>query len=86
MSKTGCWVLTKEVNAYDQEGEYFVAIWEKKPTLEQLAKHFGHTPEADYSGSVMKAVAFLMHVEKGGGRQGVEDEWFILKHVKYGDN
>lgn len=30
------WVLTSEVNDYDQYGEYFEAVFKDKPTLEQL--------------------------------------------------
>lgn len=80
----GVWVLTREINAYEQDGEYFVAVWEKKPSLEQLAHHFGHV-QGGQSGNVMKALAFLMHIEKGGGRQAVEGEWFNLRHVPFGE-
>lgn len=30
------WVLTSEVNDYNQYGEYFEAVFKDKPTLEQL--------------------------------------------------
>lgn len=83
MSK-GVWVLTRKINAYEQDGEYFVAVWGKKPTLEQLARHFGYLRDAqtviDY-----QALAFLIHVEKGGGRQAIEYEWFNLRHVPFGE-
>lgn len=32
------WVLTSSYNMYDQQGEYFIACWLEKPTLEQLLK------------------------------------------------
>ena len=34
------WVLTSEVNDYDQCGEYFEAVFKEKPTLEQLMIDF----------------------------------------------
>lgn len=30
------WVLTEEVNDYNQYGEYFLAVFREKPTLEEL--------------------------------------------------
>jgi hypothetical protein len=30
------WILTEEYNEHDQHGEYFVAIFKNKPTVEQL--------------------------------------------------
>lgn len=34
--KISVWVLTYEVNDYDQYGEYFLAVSKEKPTLEEL--------------------------------------------------
>lgn len=31
-----CWILTSEINAYDQEGEYFIDVFENRPTPDQL--------------------------------------------------
>jgi hypothetical protein len=30
------WVLTVNVNDYDQHGDYYVASWDKKPSVEDL--------------------------------------------------
>lgn len=30
------WVLTETVNDYNQYGEYFLAVFKEKPTLEEL--------------------------------------------------
>lgn len=49
------WVLTREVNEYNQEGEYFVAVFPKKPTAQQLIENL--VPEEDVD-----------HVLNGGGR------------------
>ena len=35
------WVLTRAINEYGQEGEYFVDAWDAKPTEEQLKKATG---------------------------------------------
>lgn len=62
------WVLTREINQYDQDGEYFVSAWNEKPTHQTL-KLFG-VPENR-----------LRHVLNGGGRVGSENEWFFLKKL-----
>lgn len=63
------YVLTREVNAYDQFGEYFVAVFANKPTTTQLREH--EVPEGR-----------LTHVLKGGGRLDHEAEWFHLRKVR----
>lgn len=60
------YVLTREINQYDQDGEYFVAFFDGLPHHTQLTK-FG-VPQNR-----------LKHVQKGGGRVEYEDEWFYLK-------
>jgi hypothetical protein len=62
------WVLTSEINAYDQFGAYFEAVYANKPTHQQLTE--AKVPQNR-----------LRHVLNGGGRIGVEDQWFILKEV-----
>ena len=69
------WILTEEFNDYDQHGEYFVAWFPKKPTMEELSKHFS---EED-----------AIHILNGGGRRGDngrywEDQWYNLKEVDGG--
>lgn len=34
-----CWVLTLAVNDYRQHGDYLVAVWDSKPSVEALEKH-----------------------------------------------
>ena len=60
------WVLTREVNDYDQHGEYFVAVFGSKPTHEQLT-------------ALDVPKTRLRHVLNGGGRVEFEDEWFHLR-------
>lgn len=76
--KQTVWVLTSEVNAYDQAGEYFVKVFAKKPELEQL---IDATKGTAPSSNVQELLKFLLHLQKGGGRMGTEDTWFHLREV-----
>lgn len=63
-------VLTREINQYDQDGEYFVAVFVKKPTREQLLAH-GVSEQC------------VEHTLMFGGRStGREDEWFNIREVE----
>lgn len=64
--KNTVWVLTEEHNDYNQYGEYFIAAFMEKPTVEKLMK---------FNMNEMLA----QHVLNGGGRQKYEDQWFILR-------
>ncbi len=71
-------VLTREHNLYDQQGEYFVAVFTHKPTerqlvpiLEQDGQLFGH--------HVDEVAAKL--VADGGGRIDKEDCWYSLEPI-----
>lgn len=63
------WILTEEFNAYDQYGEYFVAVFSERPHHAQLSAH--EVPQNR-----------LRHVLNGGGRVGTEDRWFHLRKVE----
>jgi hypothetical protein len=63
------WVLTREINQYNQDGEYFVGAWRKKPTHQQLTE-------------VGVPQDRLSMVLEGGGRVYPEEEWFYLKEQK----
>jgi hypothetical protein len=60
------YVLTRSINDYNQDGEYFVAVFHKKPTVEQLLEN-----------GVSKEEVF--HVLEKGGRRVFEDEWSHLR-------
>lgn len=65
MNKT-VYVLTEEYNEYNQYGEYFIAAFMQKPTLEQLMKF-----------DMNEIVA--QHVLTGGGRIQYEHHWYNLR-------
>ena len=66
------WVITRAINQYDQDGDYFECVFENKPTIEQLVKYFGNKKLA-------------IHVLKGGGRQNLEQSWYFLTEIKSGE-
>jgi hypothetical protein len=61
------WVLTRRINEYSQDGEYFVCIFECKPTIQELK-------------DVLKTEndTTLEWIIQGGGRQNSEYEWYYL--------
>lgn len=61
------WILTREINQYDQDGEYFVAAWTVKPTETQIEKCV-YNANND----------LLHHILNGGGRLKYEYEWYNL--------
>ena len=64
MSKV--WVVTREINEYNQDGEYFVAAFKSKPTFQQLKKLLNGDDVT------------IDKLTRGGGRQGTEYEWYNL--------
>ncbi len=65
------WILTKEINDYNQEGEYFIEVYAQKPTLDQLREVVHFSIENDYK-----------HLLQGGGQRGCEYEWYCLNEVE----
>lgn len=67
------WILTKEINEYYQEGAYFVCAFESKPSVDTLS-------------SILKDERLAIHLSiNGGGRVGVENEWYYLKEYSNGE-
>ena len=67
------YILTESYNLYDQQGDYFIAWWPNKPTIEELRKvitGYGDT--------------CLQHVLDGGGRRNYEDSWYLLHEMESG--
>lgn len=82
MAQKTVWVLTREHNEYDQHGEYFVAVFGKKPTLGELADFMAKQEDAPRPGNILDGVAFIMHLHGGGGRRDSESVWFNLRTVE----
>jgi hypothetical protein len=66
------WVLTREINQYEQDGEYYVQAFLEKPSEQELSEFVPKGSEA--------------WVHSGGGRQdspyrGLDNEWFHLREV-----
>ena len=66
------WIVTKELNAYDQYGEYFVCVYAQKPTFSQLKNSLGLSDVTTGK------------LTRGGGREDCEDEWYSLHKIKSG--
>lgn len=70
------WILTCEVDGYDQRGKYFVAAFLEKPSkdaLRDVLKWYGDATDA-----------LLDHVLAGGGRLDSDNLWYFLKEVEEG--
>lgn len=82
MAKPDVWILTQEFNDYDQHGAYFVAAFDGKPTIARMAEVLDmRGAEHDTTFNVMAAVALIEHILQGGGRRGVENNWYRLEKV-----
>jgi len=64
-------VITCEVNEYDQYGEYFVMAFAKRPVLGDL-------------GNLTVDAMTKKHILAGGGRRGNEEVWYNLCEVEEG--
>ena len=72
------WVLTSEINEYDQAGEYFEAVFINKPTAEQIQIH------CNLSEASMEEDQLISHILGGGGRVGDEYIWYHLRQEDAG--
>lgn len=64
------YVLTREINQYDQDGEYFVHAWTYMPKQEDIIQWVGNSKTANHI------------IINGGGRVEFEDEWYYLREVR----
>jgi hypothetical protein len=80
VTKRTVWILTYEVNDYNQEGEYFLAAFDKKPDHQKLAEALRGA--SGVPNDIMSALALLEHILKGGGRRGDENHWYGLEEVE----
>lgn len=68
------WVITRAINEYEQDGDYFVCVFDKKPNIEQVVKTLNCYEEY---------AKFLL--ETGGGRRDIEYTWYYLVEMKNGE-
>ena len=74
------WVLTTEVNAYDQYGEYFVCVFASKPTFHEVKAAV--LKDSKYIDKSILDVTCGNLVRNGGGRIDDEDCWYFLREVE----
>ena len=67
------WIVTREHNAYDQFGEYFVAVFTEKPEFKDLKALNLHESDAT-----------IGKLTRGGGRHKWEDTWYNLHEIECG--
>ena len=67
------WIITRAINQYDQDGEYFVSWFDHKPTFKELKELLPR-----------ESVVTLGKLTRGGGRHDYEYEWFYLNEIKQG--
>jgi hypothetical protein len=79
------WILTSEVNDYDQHGKYFQGVFSEKPTIETLAIFFAKN-DKQVGHNIPSALALIEHIRAGGGRRGNEDMWYYLEEVECEEN
>jgi len=66
------YVLTRAINQYDQEGDYFEAVFTEIPSKDKIKELLKCSDkEAE-------------HIIKGGERQETEQEWYILTKIQSG--
>ena len=70
-------VLTSEVNAYDQCGEYFVCLFSSMPSFNEL-KNTIMSSSFYVDESIIDRVCGNL-IRTGGGRLESEDCWFFLR-------
>jgi len=67
------WVITRAINQYNQDGDYLVCVFENKPTFQELKK------------ALQLNNVTIGKLTRGGGRQGIENEWYFLTELKSGE-
>jgi len=66
------WVITRSINDYNQDGDYFVSVFDHKPSVEELKKLLRCGDE------------YAKNLENGGGRYDGEGEWHHLTEMGSG--
>ena len=69
------WIVTRAINQYEQDGEYFVAAYKDKPNFQCLKVLLPGETDAT-----------IGKLTRGGGRHEFEGEWFFLFEVSVGQH
>ena len=67
------WILTRVINEYDQDGDYFLSAWNEKPSIKDLVK----VTERDEE--------YCKRILNNEGRLYPERTWFWLTEMKDGE-
>ncbi len=68
------WIVTRAINDYNQDGDYFVSAFLDKPTFQDLKKLL----QSESDVTIGKLI-------RGGGRQDFEGNWYYLTEMKNGE-
>ncbi len=66
------YILTESYSDYDKYGDYFIAWWSCKPSMEVLIEYFKGDKH------------LAKHIFNGGGQRNYEDSWYCLDEVEEG--
>jgi len=67
------WIVTREIYEYDQDGEYFVGVFDEKPNFKSLKEMLPELSDIT-----------IGKLTRGGGRQNNEYEWYKLIKIEVG--
>lgn len=70
------WILTREINQYDQDGSYFESVFQDKPSWEQLEEAGVYVDSINYTLNNQKDEGSF-----GGRSERMEDTWWNLDLV-----
>jgi len=72
------YILTSEVNEYDQKGEYFVCVFKNKPNIKSLRTNIMEYCGDEYSEKISNQ--YIEHILNVGGRTNDNEyRWFYLR-------
>ncbi len=74
------WVVTRAINDYRQDGDYFVGIVEEDPFDEEVP----HSYDLARLLPLWNSDRIAQLIDTGGGRQGTENEWYYLNEIESG--
>ena len=67
------WIVTRDINEYEQDGDYFVAAYHDKPSFKALKELLPGETDVNVG-----------KLTRGGGRQAWEYQWYNLIEIEEG--